>query len=257
MIALTAWTFFSKVMSLLLNMLSGFVIVFLPRSKYLLISQLQSLSAVILEPKKIKSVTVTTFSPSICHEVMGPDTMIFFLILSFKPAFSLSSFTLISGLFSSSSGDYTYSQTSQTLSLNLVLLQSKKKAKLPPDSKVIPSPTLLVAQMVLASAYNAGDLGSIPGSGRSPEEGNGHPLQYSCLENPMDGGARQATVPGVSRSWTRLSNFTFFLSFLFHKVKKGLTEIYYLRFLIEMQLMELLFIRHRIQHFHSAVAHSS
>ena len=62
----------------------------------------------------------------------------------------------------------------------------------------------------------------------------------------MDGGAWWATVHGVSKSRTRLSNFTFFLSFLFHKVKKGLTEIYYLRFLIEMQLMELLFIRHRI-----------
>ena len=53
-----------------------------------------------------------------------------------------------------------------------------------------------------ASAYNAGDLGSIPGSGRSPGEGNGTPLQYSCLENPMDGGARLATVYGVAKSWT-------------------------------------------------------
>ena len=62
-------------MSLLFNMLSSFVIAFLPRSKCLLISWLQSLSAVILEPKKIKSVTVTTFSPFICHEVMGLDAM--------------------------------------------------------------------------------------------------------------------------------------------------------------------------------------
>ena len=62
-------------MSLLFNMLSGFVMAFLPRSKCLLISWLQSLSAVILEPKKIKSVTVLIFSPSICHEVMGPDAM--------------------------------------------------------------------------------------------------------------------------------------------------------------------------------------
>ena len=59
-----------------------------------------------------------------------------------------------------------------------------------------------------ASAYNAGDLGSIPGSGRSPGEGNGNPLQYSCLENPMDGGAWWATVHGVAKSWTRLSDFT-------------------------------------------------
>ena len=62
---------------------------------------------------------------------------------------------------------------------------------------------------VKASACNAGDLGSIPGSGRSPGEGNGNPLQYSCLENPMDGGAWWATVHGVAKSWTRLSDFTF------------------------------------------------
>ena len=78
-----------KVMSLLFNMLSRFVIAFLPRSKHLLISWLQSPSAVILEPKKIKSVTVSIVSPSICHEMMGPDAMILdFLILSFKLAFS-------------------------------------------------------------------------------------------------------------------------------------------------------------------------
>ena len=76
-IALTRWTFVSKVMSLLFNMLSRLVITFLPRSKHLLISRLQSPSAVILEPQKIKSATVSTVSPSICHEVMGPDAMIF------------------------------------------------------------------------------------------------------------------------------------------------------------------------------------
>ena len=59
-----------------------------------------------------------------------------------------------------------------------------------------------------ASACNVGDPGSIPGSARSPGEGNGHPLQYSCLENPMDRGAWQATVHGVAKSRTRLSNFT-------------------------------------------------
>ena len=75
-IALIRWNFVGKVMSLLLNMLSGFVIVFLPRSKRLLISWLQSPSAVILEHKKIKSVTVSIVSPSICHEVMGLDIMI-------------------------------------------------------------------------------------------------------------------------------------------------------------------------------------
>ena len=76
-IALTRWTFFGKVMSLLFNMLSRLVITFLPRSKHLLISWLQSPSAVTLQPRKIKSATVYTVSPSICHEVMGPDATIF------------------------------------------------------------------------------------------------------------------------------------------------------------------------------------
>ena len=75
-IALTRWTFVGKVMSLLFNMLSRLVIAYLPRSKRFLISWLQSPSAVILEPKKIKSVTVSIVSPSICHEVLGLDAMI-------------------------------------------------------------------------------------------------------------------------------------------------------------------------------------
>ena len=87
-INLTRWNFVGKVISLLFSMLSRLVIVFLPRSKHVLISWLQSPSAVILEPPKLKSDTV---SPSICHELMGPDAMILvFLMLSFKPAFSLS-----------------------------------------------------------------------------------------------------------------------------------------------------------------------
>ena len=87
-IALTRQTFVSKVMSLLLNTLSRFVIVFLPRSKHLLISWLRSLSTVILEPKKIKYLTVSTFPSSICHEVMGSDATILVLwMLSFKSAF--------------------------------------------------------------------------------------------------------------------------------------------------------------------------
>ena len=99
--ALTKQTFVDKVMSLLLNMLSRLIITFLPRSKHLLISWLQSPSALILEPRKIKSATV---SPSICHEVMGPDAMILvFWMLSFKPTFPFSSFTFIKRLFSSSS----------------------------------------------------------------------------------------------------------------------------------------------------------
>ena len=78
-IALTRWTFVGKVMPLLFNMLSRLVITFLPRSKCLLISWLQSPPAVILEPPKMKSATVSTVSPSISHEVMAPDAMIRFL----------------------------------------------------------------------------------------------------------------------------------------------------------------------------------
>ena len=78
-IALTIQPFVGKMMSLLFNMLSRFVIAFLPRSKCLLILWLQKLSTEILEPKKIKSVTVSIFSPSVCHEVMGPDAMILIL----------------------------------------------------------------------------------------------------------------------------------------------------------------------------------
>ena len=76
-IALTRWTFVGKVVSLLFNMLSRLVITFLPKCKHLLISWLQSPSAVILEPRKIKSDTISTVSPSISHEAMGPDAMIF------------------------------------------------------------------------------------------------------------------------------------------------------------------------------------
>ena len=95
--ALNRWTFVGKAMSLLFNVLCRFVIAFLRRSKHLLISWLQSLSTVILDPKKIKSVTASIL---ICHKVMGPDAMIFnFWMLSFKPAFSLSSFTFIKRLF--------------------------------------------------------------------------------------------------------------------------------------------------------------
>ena len=68
------------------------------------------------------------------------------------------------------------------------------------------------------SVCNAGDPGLIPGSGRSPGEGNGNPLQYSCLENPMDGGAWWAAVHGVAKSQTRLNDFTF--TFHFHALEK-------------------------------------
>ena len=101
-IALTRRTFVGKVMSLLFNMLSRLVITFFPGSKLLLVSWLQSPSAVTLETRKVKSATVSTVSPSICHEVMEQDAMILvFWMLSFKPTFSLSSFSFIKRLFSS------------------------------------------------------------------------------------------------------------------------------------------------------------
>ena len=121
-IALSRQTFVGKVVSLLFNMLSRLVIAFLQRSKRLLISWLQSPSAVILEPKKIKSLTVSIVSTSICHEVMGPDAMILvFWILSFKPAFSLSSFTFINRFFSSSSLSAIRVVSSASLSLLIFL----------------------------------------------------------------------------------------------------------------------------------------
>ena len=99
-IALTRWTFVGKVMSLLFNMLSSLVIAFFPRSRCLFIWWLQVSSAVILEPPKIKSASVSTVSPSICYEVMGLGAMIFvFWMLSFKPVFPLSSFTFLKRLF--------------------------------------------------------------------------------------------------------------------------------------------------------------
>ena len=154
-IALTRWTFVGKVISLLLNMLSRLVVTFLPRSKRLLISLLQSPSAVILELRKIKSATVYTVSSSICHEMMGPDAMILvFWMLSFKPTFSLSSSTFIKRLFSYSS---------------LSAFPGGSDGK--------------------ASVYNVWDLGLSPGLGKSPGEGHDNPLQYYYLENPMDRGA--------------------------------------------------------------------
>ena len=103
-IDLTRRTFVDKVISLLFNMLSRLVVAFLPRSKRLLISWLQSPSAVTWEPPKIKSATVSTVSPSICHAVMGLDAMILvFGMFSFKPTFSPSSFSFIKRPFSSSS----------------------------------------------------------------------------------------------------------------------------------------------------------
>ena len=122
--ALTRWTFVGKVMSLLFKMLSKLVITFLPRSKRLLISWLQSQSAVIFQPPKIKSDTVSTVSPSIGHKVMGLDALILvFWMLSFKPTFSLSSFTFIRRLFSSSSLSAIRVVSSAHLKLLIFLLE--------------------------------------------------------------------------------------------------------------------------------------
>ena len=178
--------------SLLFNMLSRLVIAFLPRSKCLLISWLQSLPVVILEPPKRKYVTVSIVSPSIYHEVMGLDAMIFvFWMLSFKPTFSLSSFTFIKRLFSSF---FAFFHKGGVICISEVIdifpgyLDSSLCIIQPGISHDVlwgfPG-----GSEVKASACNVGDLGSIPGSGRSPGEGNANPLQYSCLENPMDGGA--------------------------------------------------------------------
>ena len=100
-IALTRWIFVGKVMPLLFNMLSRLVITSLPRSKHFLISWLHSPSAVMLEPKKMKFLTISIISPSIFHEVMRPNAVILVLwMLSFKPAFSLSSFTFLKRILS-------------------------------------------------------------------------------------------------------------------------------------------------------------
>ena len=144
-IALTIRTFVSKVLSLLFNILSRFVIAFLPRSKPLLISWLQSSCAVILEPKKMKSVAVSTFFPFYLPwsdrireawghkesdmtewtELMGSDAMILvFWMLCFKPAFSLSSFILIKRLFSSFSLSAIIVVSSAYLRLLIFLWQS-------------------------------------------------------------------------------------------------------------------------------------
>ena len=102
-IASTRWTFVGKVISPLFNMLSRLVIAFLPGSRHLLISWHESPSAVFLEPHKIKSLSISIVSPSVCHEVMGPDaTILVFGMLSFKPTCSLSSFTFIKRFFRSS-----------------------------------------------------------------------------------------------------------------------------------------------------------
>ena len=196
-IALTRPIFLGKVMSLLFNMLSRWVIAFLPRSEYLLISWLQSLSAVILEPRKIKCHCFYCF-PSICHEVMGPDAMIFvFWMLSFN-IFTFYHF---------------YSPLSLSSGGSLVLLCFLHKGGVICISEVIDiSPSNLDSSLcfiqpalrMIYSAYKLNKQGDsvqpwdtpfpIWNQSVVPGEGNGNPLQYSCLENPMDGGAWWAAV---------------------------------------------------------------
>ena len=156
-------------------MLSRLVIALLPRSKCLLISWLQSPFAVILEPPKIKSLTVSIVSPFICHEVMGLDAMILvFWMLSFKPTFSLSSFTFIKRLFISS-----FSAIGVVSPVYLRLL--------------IFLPALLIPACASSSTafqkmYFA--------------------LQYSCLKNPRHRGTWWDAVYGVTQSRTRLEQLS-------------------------------------------------
>ena len=189
-------------MSLIFNTLPTFVIAFLLRSKSLLISWLQSLSAVILEPKKIWSVTASIFSTSICHEVMGLDAMILlFWMLSFKPAFSLCSFTSSRG---SSvplhflplewyqlyiSGCWYFSQLSW-FQLELYPAGHFSWCTLHISRVTIYSLDIFLSQFGTSPLFHG--------------EGNGNPLQYSCLENPVDRGAWWAAVYGVGQSCTRL-----------------------------------------------------
>ena len=103
---------------------------------------------------------------------------------------------------------------------------------------------------VKVSACNAGDLGSIPGSGKSPEEGNGNPLQYSCLENPMDGGAWWATVHRIAKSRTRLSNFTFTFTFCKHICYIKTTQVREEYSMFKSQFYVYLSFYHCITNFH-------
>ena len=175
-------------MFLLFNMLSSLVIAFLPRNKCLLISWLQSTSAVILEPKKIKSLIISIVSPSICHEVMGPDAK-FFECWVLSQLFSLSSFTFIKSLLDSSS--FSAIRVGSCAYLRLLIF--------------------LLAILILACASSSPAFSMMYSA-------YGTTLQYSCLENPMDGGAWKAAIHEVAEGRTRLSDFTF--TFHFHALEK-------------------------------------
>ena len=193
-IALTIWTFVGKMMSLLFNMLSRFVIAFLPRSKLLLISWWQSLSTVILKPKKIKSVTVCTFPHLFAMKWWD-----------WMPWSSCFECWVLSQVFPST---LSHSSRDSLVSLHFLLLEwyhlhiwgcwyfSQQSWLL-----LVIHPTWHFAWCTLrirdfpggsdgkASACNAGDPSSVPKSRRSPGEGNGNPLQYSWQENSTDRGA--------------------------------------------------------------------
>ena len=176
-------------MSLLFNMLSRLVIAFLPRNKHLLILWLQSLSAMILEPPKIKSVTVSIVSPSICHDVMGPDAMILvFWMLSFKPTFSLSSFTFIKRLFSSSSLSAIRMVSSVYLRLLIFLLE-------------ILIPACASSRLAFCMIYSACKLNKQDDS-----------IQYVCLWRPAGITFRKPT--GLWEIKTPLLNSTHKISYL-------------------------------------------
>ena len=161
-------------MSLLLNMLSRLVITFLPRSKRLLISWLPSPSAVILEPPKIKSATVSTVSPSISHEVMGPDAM-------------------IRSLGQDDPLEKGMATHSSILAWRIPRMEEPGRLQ----SMGSHSPWGCKESDMTERLHFHFSLSCI-------EEVNGNPLQYSCLENPTDGGAWWAAVNGVAQSWTRL-----------------------------------------------------
>jgi len=153
-----------------------FVVAILTRSKHILILWLQLLSTGTLESKKMKSDTVSTFSPSICHEVMGPDAVIFvFWMLSFKPAFSFSFFTFIKRLFSSSSHSASKVVSSAYLRLLIFLLAILIPAYA--SSSLAFCMMFSNSSVGKESTCNAGDSGSIPRSGRSTGEGIGYPFQ--------------------------------------------------------------------------------
>ena len=153
-----------------------FFVAILTRSKHILILWLQLLSTGTLESKKMKSDTVSTFSPSICHEVMGPDAVIFvFWMLSFKPAFSFSFFTFIKRLFSSSSHSASKVVSSAYLRLLIFLLAILIPAYA--SSSLAFCMMFSNSSVGKESTCNAGDSGSIPRSGRSTGEGIGYPFQ--------------------------------------------------------------------------------